>query len=171
MIRTKLALTVLLGLAMLPAAARAQAGPSGPIPGLTPADSSFRATLGQYETALLNLFNSNDTLWLALSSHSNDVTLLDPFGGISRGWEQVGAKYAMVASRYEPGNAQVSVEYIAAGVSGGMAYVVAVERGVSRRRGEAENRNTYVRATSVFRLEEGRWRLLHRHMDHLTPAS
>lgn len=57
------------------------------------------------------------------------------------------------------------VELIAAGTSGDLAYTVAIERPVMTFRGESGEIS--LRVTQVYRREDGRWRLVHRHGDRL----
>lgn len=99
----------------------------------------------------------------ALWSHDEPVTL---FGAeLSRaGWSELAPTFDWVASRFTDCS---SLEYdvLAAGASGDLAYLVAVERITAIARGEQV---TYaLRATTVFRREHGRWRAVHRHGDPL----
>jgi ketosteroid isomerase-like protein len=86
---------------------------------------------------------------------------------VARGWEEVGARYEAVAARRTPGSASATFKLLASGVSGELAYVVSLERNLIRAAGSNEQRPIFARVTHILRREEGQWRLLHRHMDHL----
>ena len=60
------------------------------------------------------------------------------------------------------------IELIAKYVSDNLACVVEVERGQSKVGGAEEVVLVAVRATSVFRLERGSWKLVQRHADPIT---
>src|SRR5215470_8362964 len=77
-----------------------------------------------------------------------------------------GRTYA-VASHYRDGEV-TDVELIAKYTSDTLAYVVEVERGRSKVGGADEVVPLAVRTTSVFRLESGSWKLVHRHADPIT---
>ena len=55
------------------------------------------------------------------------------------------------------------MEIVAADVTGDMAYTVAIERTSTSVDGEP--RTYSLRATQVYRREDGRWRVVHRHGD------
>jgi ketosteroid isomerase-like protein len=61
------------------------------------------------------------------------------------------------------------IELIACGVSGDLAYTVARELTSTSVRGEP--REYVLRVTQVYRQEDGRWHVVHRHADHEEPAS
>jgi ketosteroid isomerase-like protein len=80
------------------------------------------------------------------------------------GPEEVVATFDWVASRF---TACQSLEYeiLAAGASGDLAYLVTYEHITATVNGEA---TTYsLRSTTVFRREDGVWRVAHRHGDSL----
>jgi hypothetical protein len=74
---------------------------------------------------------------------------------------------AGAASHYRDGEV-VAVELIAKYVSEALACVVEVERGRAKIGGAEEVVPVAVRVTSVFRLESGSWKLVHRHADPIT---
>ena len=133
------------------------------------ADSSFRAFLAEWEKAQSRFINGDPTLWKQNSSHREDATILGGFGGYGeKGWEAVGARYDWASSQYKGGGATVKVEYVNIGVSGDLAFTVAIERQEGVRVGDQQNpTRRALRATQIFRKEDGAWKLLHRHADAL----
>jgi ketosteroid isomerase-like protein len=109
------------------------------------------------------------TLWKQNSSHRGDATILGGFGGYGeKGWDAVGARYDWASSQYKSGGATMKVEYLNIGVSGDLGFTVAIERQEGARVGDQQNpTRRALRATQVFRKEDGDWKLLHRHADPL----
>jgi len=100
----------------------------------------------------------------ALYSDRSDATLANPFGGFAVGRAEILERLDRAASYYRDGEL-VSVETIAEDASDDFGYSVEIEtvRGLV---GEGTERETIaLRVTSVFRVEDGEWRLVHRHAD------
>ena len=100
-------------------------------------------------------------------SDRDDVTLGNPFGPYARGRRKVEETLASAASQYRDGEV-TGVELIAKYVSDDLACIVEVERGRAKVGGGGELVPVAVRVTSVFRLERGSWKLVHRHADPIT---
>jgi ketosteroid isomerase-like protein len=98
---------------------------------------------------------------------AEDVTLGNPFGPFVRGRQKVERTLAGAASYYRDGEV-IGVELIAKYLSDNVACVVEVERGRAKVGGAEEVAPLAVRVTSVFRLESGSWKLVHRHADPIT---
>jgi ketosteroid isomerase-like protein len=97
----------------------------------------------------------------ALWSHADPVTL---FGAVynSSGWSELGPVFDQLAARFAD-CASLDHEIVAAGASGDLAYLVAIERITASFDGEV---TTYaLRSTTIFRREKGTWRAVHRHGD------
>ena len=135
----------------------------------TLADSSFKAFLPEWEKAQSRFINGDPTLWKQHASHREDVTILGGFGGYGeKGWDAVSARYDWASSQYQGGGATLKVEYLSVVVSGDLAYTVGVERQEGARVGDQQSQGRRaLRATQIFRRENGAWKLLHRHADPL----
>lgn len=133
------------------------------------ADPSFRAFLPEWEKAQSRFINGDPTLWKQHTSHREDVTILGGFGGYGeKGWGAVGARYDWAASQYKGGGATLKVEYLNVVVSGDLAFTVGIERQEGARVGDQQSPGRRaLRATQIFRREDGPWKLLHRHADPL----
>jgi ketosteroid isomerase-like protein len=126
--------------------------------------------LARHRAATIQMLNGDVSAWLELASHSDEATLFPPFGGVERGWDQVGPRYEAVAANLRArrhSDASLDIELISSGVSGDLAYVVTFERGRARVGADREPRTWLTRVTHILRREQGNWVLLHRHMDHL----
>ena len=104
---------------------------------------------------------------MALWSHRDPVTL---FGAeMTRlGWDEVEPAFTYLAGTFG-GSESCEVEVLAAGVSGDLGYVAAIEHSVAARRGGAPVRYA-LRVTTVFRREDGAWKVVHRHGDRYDAA-
>ena len=118
------------------------------LPRLTDADTAFH--------------NGDPGPRKAIWSRNDPVTL---FGALltKRGWGEVAPAFDWLASRFS--NCE-SFEYevIAAGASGDLGYVVGFEHTTAVIAGEAPMAYS-LRVTSIFRREDGRWKIVHRHGD------
>jgi ketosteroid isomerase-like protein len=102
-----------------------------------------------------------------LVSHREDVSLANPYGPPVRGWEQV-AKTIEHASSLRRDGEFVGSEIVAKYVTAELAYVVQIERAKAKV-GASEDITPYaLRATNIFRPEDGEWKLVHRHADPIT---
>ena len=130
----------------------------------TSGSSSFEAMLVQVEAAQVELVRGNPDAFKALWSHRDDVTLVGGLGGaIEKGWNRVSQRLDWVSSQYVDGRRKH--EEVSRVVGHDIAHIV--QRETIRFRAPSEPRETTqeLRATMVFRLESGTWRIVHRHAD------
>jgi ketosteroid isomerase-like protein len=102
---------------------------------------------------------------LALWSHRDPVSLFDPYGPCRTGWAEISEVFQWVAARFS-GVEQYDLEIVALGVTDEMAYTVGFERSLVSVDG-GPHREHIVRATHVYRREDGEWKVVHRHGDLL----
>ena len=98
----------------------------------------------------------------ALWSHDDPVTL---FGAelSGRGWGEIEPTFDRLAASFS-GSQSCDYEVLGAGVSGDLGYVAAIERSVAASLG-GEPHPYALRVTTVFRREDGVWKVVHRHGD------
>lgn len=156
---------VLVGVAVLLFLAGAsRTGGQAPAAANDSRDARFTAFLGEVEAAQVQLLNGRPDAFKALWSHGDDVTLLGGLGGaIAKGSTQVSDRLDWVATQYV-GGSRVHHE-VARYVGQDLAYVVLRE--TIRFESPANGRPVVqeLRVTQVFRREDGRWRIVHRHAD------
>jgi len=102
-------------------------------------------------------------------SHQEDVTLANPLGPAVRGWEQVAAAAERAASQFSEGES-VGFEIVAKYVTPELAYMVWVERTKAKVGGRQDVAPIALRVTTIFRPEDGTWKVVHRHADPITTA-
>lgn len=134
----------------------------------------FEAFLERYRQALVDIINGNGELYQALYSQRDDVTLANPFapfGPISRGYAQVCETIDRAASNYKTGES-TGFDTVAVHHEAGFGYLVEVEHFRAIMASREEMSPASLRVTSIFRQEDGEWRIIHRHADPInTPRS
>lgn len=102
-----------------------------------------------------------------LYSRRDDATLANPFGPPVRGWKDIAETMDRAAALYREGEA-IGIERVSEYATSDLAYVVEIERFRSKLGGADELTEFALRVTTVFRLEEGEWKIVHRHADPIT---
>jgi ketosteroid isomerase-like protein len=123
----------------------------------------------QYHLAAGEFVKGNPEPARKLFSHREDVTLANPQGPAVRGWEQVAQTMEHAASARRDGEA-TSFEIVAKYVTPELAYVLEVERFEAKVGGREDITSFALRATMIFRPEDGVWKVVHRHADPITRA-
>jgi ketosteroid isomerase-like protein len=115
--------------------------------------------LMEAETAL---HNGDSSPRAAIWSHKEPVTL---FGAAATksGWGQIGPKFDWLASNFSNCTSYEN-EVLATGVSGDLAYIVGIEH-TTASVGGAAPKSYSLRVTTIFRHEDGEWKVVHRHGD------
>src|SRR5919202_3381190 len=123
---------------------------------------SERSQLGGHEFP-----NGNPKPLLKLWSRKEDVTLANPFGPPVRGFDEVAKASELAASQARDGET-VGFEIIERYVTAELAYVVQIERVKAKIGGSEDITPFTLRATMIFRPEDGEWKIVHRHADPIT---
>jgi ketosteroid isomerase-like protein len=98
----------------------------------------------------------------AVWSHNDPVTL---FGALlsKSGWSELAPAFEWLASRFT-GCESFEYEVLAAGASGDLGYIAGIEHTTASVGGAAPEPYT-LRVTTLFRREDGEWKVVHRHAD------
>ena len=122
----------------------------------------------QYYRAQGEFLKGNPEPVKNLFSHTEDVTLANPYGPPVRGWDEVAKTIEHVASLRSDGTF-LGWQIVAKHVTAELAYVVQIERAKAKIGAREDITPLAVRATMIFRPEEdGEWKLLHRRADPIT---
>lgn len=125
-------------------------------------ESEVRQAVERFYGALNRLFEGDAGPMMEAWSHGDDVTQMGPFGGRREGWPEVREEFERTAELTTGG--RVGPEDLLMHANDDLAYVVCTERGENRdRRGETVQ--VRHRTTTVFRREEGEWKVVHHHTD------
>jgi ketosteroid isomerase-like protein len=123
----------------------------------------------QVQLALGEFVKGNPEPMQRMFSHREDVSLANPLGPAARGWEQVAATMERAASHLRDGEI-TGFENVAKYVTPELAYVVWVERAKAKVGGREDVAPFDLRVTTIFRPEDGTWKVVHRHADPITTA-
>jgi len=129
----------------------------------------FDEVVEHYQRALGEFIKGNPEPNKMVFSHREDVTLANPLDPPARGWEQVAATLERAASQVREGE-HVGFDIVAKYVTPELAYMVWVERGKAKLGGRQEIVPFALRVTTIFRPEDGTWKVVHRHADPITTA-
>lgn len=122
----------------------------------------FLATvLPRLREADLALHNGNAAPRKEMWSHADPVTL---FGAArsGSGWDELSPVFDWLGSQFS--NGTFEYEVLAAGASGDLGYIAGIEHS-SASVGGGEPEAYQLRVTTVFRRENGAWKVVHRHAD------
>jgi ketosteroid isomerase-like protein len=96
-------------------------------------------------------------------SHAADVTYMGPGGGMEIGWDQVLAEWESQAAMKLGGKVEPAQMYITVGQN--LAITQNYEKGQNTVDGKPMV--VSIRATNVFRKENGQWKMIGHHTDLL----
>ena len=123
--------------------------------------------IDRYQQALDDFMKGHPQPVKELFSHKEDVTLANHLGPPVRGWELVAEAMERAASNVRDGRT-TGFETVAKHVSSEFAYIVEIERGEAKIVGSEDVSPWALRATMIFRPEDGEWKIVHRHADPIT---
>jgi ketosteroid isomerase-like protein len=118
----------------------------------------------QFYSSLNAMFMGDVAPMTEIWSHSDDVNYMGPTGGIETGWEQVRALWESQAALNLGGN--VEPEAIHTIIGHDLAIVTCKEIG-NNVDANGEPVLVSIRATNVFRKENGEWKMIGHHTDLL----
>jgi hypothetical protein len=130
-------------------------------------DNGFRAALDRYARAMDRLYNGDPEPIKALYSHGAETSQCGYWGGVERGWSEVGGRWDWVAAQFVPGDGFHTQEILQTSVTTEMAYAVFVEHAHVRLVDQPDLQQIAIRVTAVFRRDEDGWKAIHRHGDSL----
>jgi ketosteroid isomerase-like protein len=118
----------------------------------------------QFYTSLNSMFTGDTAPMQEIWSHADDVTYLGPDGGIKVGWNEVRQIWEAQAALKLGGKVEPSETHITVGKD--LAITQCLEQGNNL---DAQGRSVQVsiRATNVFRNENGTWKMIGHHTDLL----
>ena len=126
-------------------------------------EQAVRQATDEFYAALNAMFEGNVEPMKAVWSHAEDVTYLGPDGKFTVGWDQVLADWERQAAMKLGG--AVRPERIHVTVGQDIATVACYEVGENIIDGKPTK--VSIRATNVFRQENGQWKMIGHHTDTL----
>ncbi len=131
------------------------------------AELDFDQAIEQSHLALGEFVKGNPEPLKASYSHEEDVIIANPFGPAMRGWNQAAETMERAATNYRDGEV-IAFESVAKYVTPDLSYIVEVERYKAKIGGSEDTVPVALRVTTIFRPEDGVWKIVHRHADPIT---
>ena len=125
----------------------------------------LRAFVDRCHAAITKQSQGHPEPFLELWSHAGDVTIMAAIGGYQVGFDAV-RELLTAASKTQQFDGW-SAENVATVLDGNLAFTVELEHYAHTVDGE--DKGITLRATQIYRREDGQWRVIHRHGDILTP--
>ncbi len=125
--------------------------------------SSINEAMKEYHELLRELVKGNPAP-IRMFSQREDVVLCNPFHPFARGPNEVAETTREAASHFSQG--ECDFEQVVMFATSELAYIVEIERFKAMLDGKEAS--GALRVTTIFRLEEGTWRVAHRHADAVT---
>ena len=126
-------------------------------------EQAVKQANAKFYAALNAMFEGETEPMIAVWSHAEDVTYMGPGGGMLVGWDAVSAKWESQAAIKLGGTIQP--EKIHVNVGQDTAIVDCYEIGENFVDGKPQK--VSLRATNVFRKENGQWKMIGHHTDLL----
>ena len=132
-----------------------------------PTVDDLNHAIEQYHLVAAEFIKGNAEPYKEVFSHTEDISLANPFGPPVRGWDEAAQTMERAASRYKDGEV-VGFENVAEYVTSELAYIVEVERYQAKIGGREDITPVSLRVKSILGPEEGTWKIVHRHADPIT---
>ncbi len=127
-------------------------------------EQAVRDATAKFYSALQLMFTGNIGPMKEVWSHSADVTFMGPGGKVQRGWPAVRADWEAQAALKMGGKVQFEDAHVIVGQD--LAFTSGWERGQNVGP-DGKTQLVSIRATNVFRKEDGAWKMIGHHTDLL----
>ena len=131
------------------------------------AESDLDQVIAQYHLGLDEFAKGNPEPVIKMLSQRDDVSLANPIGPAVRGWKQVVEAGQRAASQVREGESKI-FENLVKVVTPELAFIVEKEWPRTKVGGRPDLATIELRVTTIFRREDGVWKIVHRHADPIT---
>jgi len=131
----------------------------------SPSMRELRAFVDRCHAAITKQSQGHPEPFLELWSHAGDVTIMAAIGGYQVGFDAV-RELLTAASKTQQFDGW-RAENVATVLAENLAFTVELEHYTHA--DDREDKAMTLRATQIYRREDGQWRIIHRHGDILTP--
>ncbi len=129
-------------------------------------ESDFNEAVEAYRRAVNEFCKGDPGPVLEMFSRRDDVTLANPLGPPRRGRTEVETAARDAATHVRAGNCRF--EEVSRYTTPELGYVLHLERAQVKLGASDEMARISLRVTTIFRREEGIWKVAHRHTDPIT---
>ena len=127
-------------------------------------EKAVREAAARFYKALNTMFTGDLEPMKQVWSHAEDVTYMGPGGGFQVGWRQVLANWKAQAALKLGGKVEAADMRITVGQD--LAITHNYEKGENKGQ-DGKALPVLIRATNIFRKEQGRWKMIGHHTDLL----
>lgn len=127
-------------------------------------EEPFDAFLARREAISLDYINGRPKPLLEISTSRDPATFFPPSGQRLHGAARVNASNEQGAHAFAPGSSG-RFEVMQSGSSGSLGFWTGIQHAQVMMEGKDKPVPMQLRTTEVFRVEEGQWKLVHRHAD------
>jgi len=138
---------------------------AGPVRASQADERGVRAAVASFYSALNVMFTGNLAPMERVWSHSENITYMGPDGGYEIGWRAALASWRKQAAMKLGGKVEPTQIHLIVGSD--LAVVDNYEKGVNTN-AAGKPQTLLLRATSVFRKEGGKWKMVGHHTDSLS---
>ena len=127
-------------------------------------EAALTGAVDQFYSALNVMFTGDAAPMKAVWSHADDVTYMGPAGGFQKGWAEIEKVWDTHAALKLGG--KVTPDQMVTTISQDIAFTHNYEIGENFD-SAGKPQKVSIRATNVFRKEEGQWKMIGHHTDLL----
>lgn len=127
-------------------------------------NAEVTAAADQFYTALNALFTGDAEPMKNVWSHAEDVTYMGPAGGFQKGWPAILAVWEEHAAMKLGGKVTPDRMEITAGQDIALTHNYEIGENFDK---DGNRQEVSIRATNVFRKEDGQWKMIGHHTDLL----
>lgn len=124
-------------------------------------EDEVRQASDRFYAALDSMLNGDAAPMADVWSHDPTVSTMHPLGGREVGWDAVRGSWEAAGQAFEGGTQEVSDLEVC--VLGDTAYTTGIEHVDATIGGKSLHFD--IRATNIFRREDGEWKVVHHHTD------
>ncbi len=124
-------------------------------------EDEVRQASDRFYAALDSMLDGNAAPMADVWSHDSTVSTMHPLGGREVGWDAVRGSWEGAAQAFESGSHEVSDLEVR--VLGDTAYTTGIEHVDATIGGKSLHFD--IRATNIYRHEDGEWKIVHHHTD------
>jgi ketosteroid isomerase-like protein len=124
-------------------------------------EDEIRQASDRFYAALNTMLDGDATRMSDVWSHDPGVSTMHPLGGREIGWDAVRGSWEGAAQAFEGGS--LSVSDLEVSVLGDVAYTTGTEHVEATVGGKSLHFD--IRATNIYRREDGGWKIIHHHTD------
>ena len=125
---------------------------------------SFEEFMLRRETASLGYIRGDPSAVAAMLTTEQPATFMPPSGLVVQDAEPVRQAHLAGAAAFGP-TSTGHFEVLSSGADGSLGYWTGRQVATVHLRGQDEPIPMVLRTTEIFRLQDGEWRLIHRHAD------